>query len=220
MRWILGMMLMMTASAAQAQLMPKLSDFRVNGVELSADQDSYRVALPPKYWQDAAREVLKDRDYMAWLPIDFHDGVIEAEVKGEIAPNAPDFARGFVGFSFRIADGRFEKIYLRPANGVVDDMVRRNHSVQYAAFPDFLFSRLRAESPERYETAADIAPGRWVHVRIDVQGQTARLFLDHRPNPVLVVKDLKLGAGQHGGVGLWVETGTIAHYRNLRITQK
>jgi hypothetical protein len=214
------MVFMVAASMAQAATMPELSDFRVNGVELSAEEEGYRVALPRQYWQDPAKESLKDRDYMAWLPIDFHDGAIEAEVKSELAPGAPDFARGFVGFSFRIADGRFEKIYLRPANGMVDDMVRRNHSVQYAAFPDFLFSRLRVESPERYETAADIALGRWVHMRIDVQGQTAKLYLDHRPNPVLVVKDLKLGTDRRGGVGLWVESGTIAHYRHLRITHK
>jgi len=216
MRWICAALLAMMGGPAMA--MPKISEFHVHGVELSNEHEALRVALPKEHWQDPTKEPLSDRDFMAWLPLDFHDGVIEADVKGKIAPGAPDFARGFVGFAFRIADGRFEKIYLRPANGVTEDMVRRNHSVQYAAFPDYRFDRLRRESPERYETAADIAPGRWVHMRIEVKGQTARLFLDRRAIPTLVVPDLKLGADRHGGVGLWVESGTIAHFRNLKIT--
>ena len=43
------------------------------------------------------------------------------------------------------------------------------------------------------------------------------LFLDNRPSPVLIVNDLKHGAQQRGGIGLWVETATVAHFRNLRI---
>jgi hypothetical protein len=31
------------------------------------------------------------------------------------------------------------------------------------------------------------------------------------------IDDLKLGAGQRGGVGLWIESGTLARFRNLRI---
>lgn len=146
---------------------PKLFSVSLNpaavqaeGVDLAQDSDGLRVTLPRASWQDPAREALSDRDFMALIPIDFQDGTIEVEVKGAIDPAAPAFARGFVGIAFRVGDGKFEKIYLRPANGIADDMVRRNHSVQYAEFPDWRFDRLRRESPERYETAADIAPGR------------------------------------------------------------
>jgi hypothetical protein len=156
---------------------------------------------------------------MALLPVEFGNGTIEVELKSTIAPGAPAFARGFAGIAFRVADGKFEKIYLRPTNGIADDMVRRNHSVQYASFPDFRFDRLRREAPERYETAADIAPDRWIHMRIEVVGERAQLYLDRRANPVLIVNDLKLGAGRIGRIGLWVETGTIAHFRNLKITR-
>jgi hypothetical protein len=154
------------------------------------------------------------------VPIVFHDGVIEAEVKAQLAPGAPDFARGFVGFAFRYDGVRFESIYLRPINGTAEDQVRRNHAVQYVAFPDWRFDRLRRESPEHYETAADIAPERWVHMRIEVTGARAALYLDHRPSPTLIVQDMKLGPDQRGGVGLWLETGTIAHFRNLAITPR
>lgn len=199
---------------------PAPAAFRVHGVDLSQDGQGLRVSMPRQHWQDAAKDKLADRDFMAWLSLDFHDGVIEAEMKAELAPGAPEFARGFVGFAFRYDGTRFESIYLRPTNGVADDQVRRNHAVQYAAFPEWRFDRLRRESPERYETAADIAPGRWVHVRIEVSGARAVLYLDHRPAPVLIVNDMKLGANQRGGVGLWIETATIAHFRKIRITPR
>jgi hypothetical protein len=196
----------------------KVRDVVAKGVDVRQDKEGLRVSLPRSAWQDPAREALSDRDFMALIPVDFQDGTIEVEAKGAIDPAAPAFARGFVGIAFRVSDGKFEKIYLRPANGIVDDMVRRNHSVQYAAFPDFRFDRLRREAPERYETAADIAPDRWVKLKIDVRGATARLYLDGRANPVLLVNDLKHGADRRGQIGLWIETGTIAHFRNMKVT--
>lgn len=212
-------MIQSTAAAAKSPIGQfAFSEITAINVDIAQDKEGLRVSLPRKFWQDPKREKLSDRDFMALLPGDFTDGVIEAEVKSIVDPEAPEFARGFVGFAFRVSNGSFEKIYLRPTNGVADDQVRRNHSIQYAAFPDYRFDRLRAESPERYETAADIAPGRWVHVRIEVSESKAKLYLDRRANPVFIVNDLKLGANRSGKVGLWVETGTIAHYRKIRIT--
>jgi hypothetical protein len=211
--------LLAATGSVQAEV-PRMTDFQAHGVDMAQDADGLRLSMPRASWQDAARETLQDRDFMAVLPVDFHDGIIEADVKSELAPDAPAYARGFVGFAFRISDGRFENIYLRPTNGVADDMVRRNHSVQYAAFPDWRFDRLRRESPERYETAADIAPGRWIHMRLEIAGTIARLYLDHHANPALIVGDLKLGGAQHGGIGLWLESATIAHFRNLAIIRR
>jgi hypothetical protein len=207
------------ALSATAEAAPvRIGNFESHGVELTKDKVGFRLALPRASWQDAAKETLTDRAFMALSPVDFHDGVIEADVMGELDHDAPTFARAFVGIAFRIGDGKFENIYLRPTNGVADDQVRRNHSVQYFSFPDYPFDRLRRESPERYETAADIAPGRWTHMKIEVAGDKARLFLDHRVTPSLIVNDLKLGAAQHGAVGIWIETATVAHFRRLRIT--
>jgi hypothetical protein len=158
---------------------------------------------------------------MAWLPVNFHNGTVEVDVASDLAPDAPSFARGFAGISFRISpDMRFENIYLRPTNSVCDDQVRRNHSVQYFAYPDYPFDRLRKESPETYETYADIAPGRWIHMKITVDGVTARLYLDRKKQPALIVNDLKHGPDQAGGVGIWIESGTVAHFRNLRVTSQ
>ncbi|MGB8600858.1 MAG: hypothetical protein WCD42_01545 [Rhizomicrobium sp.] len=175
--------------------------------------------MPPSDYQDPAKERLTDRAFMAWLPVDFHDGTIDVDIVSDLAPDAPPYARGFAGVSFRIDPAlHFENIYLRPTNAVASDQVRRNHTVQYFAYPDYTFDRLRKESPETYETYADIAPERWVHMKITVSGGQAQLYLDHKMQPALIVNDLKLGSDQHGGVGIWIESGTIAHFRNLRVS--
>jgi hypothetical protein len=200
-----------------------IGDFRLSKVVLSKTRylgsAAFEMRMPSHFYQDPSRERLSDRDFMAWLPLDFHDGTIEVDIASDLAPDAPAYARGFVGLSFRIdGAGRFENIYLRPTNSVADDQVRRNHSVQYAAYPDFLFDRLRAQEPEKYESYADIATGRWIKMRIVVSGTRAILYLDDKSTPALVVQDLKLGDTQRGGVGIWLESGTIAHFKNLRVT--
>ncbi|WP_199229327.1 MULTISPECIES: family 16 glycoside hydrolase [Caulobacter] len=202
----------------------RASDFQLSGVSLAEvsykGEPAFEMRMPAAAYQDPAHEILTDRAFMAWLPMDFHDGVIEVEISGEPAADAPAYARGFVGVSFRIgADRSFENVYLRPTNGPTDDPVRKGRAVQYFAYPDWTFDRLRREAPGRYETQAEIAPGRWTHYRLVVKGVSAKLYLNHKDQPVMQIEDLKLGAGQRGGVGLWIESGTLARFRNLRIQQ-
>ena len=155
---------------------------------------------------------------------DFHNGIIEVELNGSISPKASlmlrNFSRGFIGVCFRIADDveSFECFYLRPENGVTDDETRRNHAVQYISIPDWDFARFREEAPEQYENPAPIAPDTWHTVRIEVEDETAQIFIDDGAEPVLVVNDLKLGAENRGEVGLWVGPGTDAFFRNLTVT--
>lgn len=198
-------------------------DFNLEGVALTTSyyigHECLRMTLPDEAIQDPAKEKLADRNFMSWIPIDFKDGVIEAWVASELTPNAPAYARGFIGLTFRIDEaGRFESIYLRPTNSVCEDQVRRNHSVQYVAFPEYRFDRLRSESPEKYESYADIDLHRWIHMKIEIKGSRAELYLDANAQPALIVNDLKLGDAQTGGVGVWLESGTVAYFRDLHIT--
>jgi hypothetical protein len=179
---------------------PTLADFSLSGVSLREakyhGESAPEISMPSSAYQDPSKEQLTDRTYMAWLPIDFRNGTIEVDVASDLAPDAPSYARGFVGISFRIDSAlRFDNIYLRPLNSIADDQVRRNHTVQYFAYPDLRFGRLRKEAPETYETYADVSPGRWIHMSIKVSGNRAELYLDGKPRPALLVKDLKLGAG-------------------------
>lgn len=152
----------------------------------------------------------------------FHNGVIELELAAKPLPQAGESARGFVGIAFRMADdgSKFECIYLRPTNGRAEDQVRRNHSVQYTSYPDYPWHRSRKETPEKYESYVDLVAGEWTRVRIEVQGDKARLYVHGAAQPTLIVNDLKHGPDQAGAIGLWIGYGTDAHFADLTITPK
>jgi len=151
--------------------------------------------------------------------LEFDNGTIEAEIAGAPAPWAGDAARGFVGIAFRVQNDTktFDAFYLRPTNGRADDQERRNHATQYISHPDWTWSRLRQETPSRYESYVDLVPDAWTKVKIEVNGVRARLSVGSQPQPVLIVNDLKTGARGKGAVGLWVGSGTIAHFRALKV---
>ncbi len=151
--------------------------------------------------------------------LDFANGIIQAEIAGAPAPDAPEGARGFVGIAFRVqSDMRtFDAFYLRPTNGRADDQERRNHAVQYIAHPDWPWFRLRKETPSRYESYVDLVTGAWTRIRIEVRGARARLYVHGQEQPTLVINDLKSGAQGKGGVALWIDQGTIAHFRDLSV---
>jgi hypothetical protein len=150
----------------------------------------------------------------------FGDGTIEVELAG--VPDTALFkdARGFVGIAFRVQSDMktYDAFYLRPTNGRAEDQLRRNHSAQYISHPAWTWSRLRTETPGLYESYVDLVPNAWTKVRIDVHGRQAMLYVHDQPQPTLVVNDLKTGANVTGGVALWLDIGTDAHFRDLKIT--
>jgi hypothetical protein len=151
--------------------------------------------------------------------VDFSNGVIQAEIAGVPAPGAPEGARGFVGIAFRLQNDMktYDAFYLRPTNGRADDQERRNHAAQYISHPDWPWSRLRQETPSRYEAYVDLMPDVWTKIKIDVRGDHARLYVHDQEQPTLVVNDVKTGAQGRGAVALWLDGGTVAHFRNLTV---
>jgi hypothetical protein len=154
--------------------------------------------------------------------LEFSDGVIEAEIAGDVRQGAPEGARGFVGIAFRVQNDlrTYDAFYLRPTNGRAEDQVRRNHSAQYVAHPDWPWFRLRKEFPEKYESYVDLVPGTWTKVRIEVSGEKARLYVHDMKQPTLIINDVKSGANAKGAIALWIDQGTVAHFRNLVVSEK
>lgn len=153
--------------------------------------------------------------------LNFSDGTIKVKVLSRLMPNAPAFARGFIGVAFRISkqNEKFESIYIRPTNGRANDQIRRNHSIQYFAFPEYRFDKLRKTEPEKYEAYADMGLDEWITMRIEVRGTQAKLYLNNNKQPSLVVNDLKLGPNQSGSVGLWVGNWTEGYFKDLSLTK-
>lgn len=153
--------------------------------------------------------------------VEFGNGTIEVELAGTPAPGAQGGARGFVGIAWRLQDDNhaYDCFYLRPTNGRADDQERRNHSAQYISHPEWTWYRFRGETPSKYETYVDIVPDEWIQVRITVEGEKARLYVNGAEQPTLVINDVKSGAAASGKVALWIEGSTIGHFRNLKITR-
>lgn len=196
-------------SAAAAQTVDQLTPHRVK-----LEPVDYQGKRAIKVVEDGS--VQNGEAYAVLKNTQFHNGTIELELAGRPSAAAGQDARGFIGIAFRLRDGKFEYIYLRPTNGRADDQVRRNHSTQYSSFPDFDYARFRKESPEKYESYVDLVPGAWTRCRIVVQGTTARLFVHGAEQPALVVTDLKLGDST-GDVALWIGPGTEGYFTGLAV---
>ena len=162
----------------------------------------------------------QDEEGFAAIPgIDFQDGIIEADLAVKITTPPGVRMPGFSGVGFRSKAGgsEFELFYLRPRNALSDDQAMRNHAVQYCAIPSHDWYQLRREWPFIYEAYANIEPERWIKMKIEVAGRSARLYLDGVEQPSLVVDGLK-GSTLHGGVILWGYAGEESYFSNIRIT--
>jgi hypothetical protein len=153
--------------------------------------------------------------------LEFHNGVIEIEVAGRPLPDAIPEARGFIGVAFRIKDdlSAFECMYLRPTNGRAEQQLRRNRATQYFSYPDWKFDRLRTEVPGHYEAYVDLVTGAWTKMRIEAEGDKAKLFVHDNEHPTIIVNDLKHGPDLAGGIGLYIDNGTEGFFKNLMVTQ-
>jgi hypothetical protein len=209
-----------SCSAAFGQVWPLDTLQGLKMHKVNAEVVTYRGERAVKVTEAAGLPASDDDDRLVVIETsDFKDGAIEISVAGEPAPGAGEGARGFVGVAFRISadESRFECFYLRPTNGRAEDQERRNHSVQYISSPEFPWFRLRKEAPSKYESYVDLVPGEWTKLRIEVRGDTARLFVHSQPQPSLIVNDLKHGFST-GRIGLWIGPGTLAHFTKLRVT--
>ena len=166
-------------------------------------------------------KALPDENTFARIPdIEFHNGIIEVEVCGRLLPDAPDYARGFIGIVFRAnaANSEFESFYIRPTNGQgCEDPVRRIHGCQYFSYPGYTFSYFREFGIAQYESAVEtIALNRWSRIRAEIRDNEGVFHVDGKE--VLRVSDLKHGKDARGAVGLYVDIGTDGLFRNLTIT--
>jgi len=159
--------------------------------------------------------------YVKLKNVNFDNGAIEVKVLSRIQNPSPfEFARGFIGLAFRIKedDSAFESIYLRPVNGRSDNQRFRNHTVQYFAYPEYKFERLRREFPEMYETAAPIGLNEWITMRIEVKDEKAELFINDAKYSTFVVPKM-LGKTTTGSIGLWVDIGTEGYFKDLKVSK-
>jgi len=200
----------------------KLESSRLEAVNVSMSIEKLMGSDVVKAIKDSSVKENDEPTFVKIKGVNFRNGIIEVKVLSKLLKNAPDFARGFIGVAFRINDSitKYECIYLRPVNARVDDQVRRNHSIQYYSYPDYKFDRFRKESPDRYESYADMEMNKWITIKIEVKDAQAKLFINKNQQPSLIVNDLKHGANASGSIALWVDIGTIGYFKDLKITKQ
>ena len=171
--------------------------------------------------KDSTVQKVDEPTFVKIKNLDLENGTIEVKVLSRLLKTAPDYARGFIGLAFRVNDDNtaYESIYVRPTNGRADNQLRRNHTVQYYAYPDYKFDRLRKESNGEFETYADLGLNEWITIRIEVKGKETKLYLNNQKPASFVVSEMK-GNTAKGGIGLWVDIGTEGYFKDLKVTPK
>ena len=197
-------------------------------IESASGLEAHNVLVEPVTYRgrkalkvaDKATEGAGDSNRLAVVEgTSLQDGTIEVMLSGDTLPGGPAGARGFVGVAFRVSNdaSSYECFYLRPTNGRADDQLRRNHSTQYISIPGYEWYTLRKKTPGLYESYVDLVPGQWTKVKIRFSGREAQLYVNGAEQPALVVHDLKQPV-KAGTVALWVGTGTVAHFADLKLS--
>jgi hypothetical protein len=153
---------------------------------------------------------------------DFENGSIEVKMYSQLMNPAPySGIAGFIGIVFHSHpdDSAFEIIYVRPKVGRIKNQLFRNHAVQYIAYPHAKFDTLRKIAPFKYEGSAPVALNEWITMRIEINGESAEMFINNMKYSSFVVDKL-LGRTKKGGLGLYVDIGTIGYFKDLKVTKK
>ena len=138
---------------------------------------------------DGGAAILKD--------FQMRDGVIDVDIVTTVT--AP--ARGFFGLQFRISDdgANAEEIYLRPHKTGWPDAMQYTPVLGTGA-------NWQIYNGPGFTGAVDIPRSVWFHLRLEVTGAQAKLFVADMDKPAMVMTDLKTGI-QKGQVALYVLTG-------------
>jgi hypothetical protein len=144
---------------------------------------------------DGGAAVLKD--------LEMRDGVVDVDI-------ATPASRGFFGIQFRIAnDGaNAEWVYLRQHKSGLPD------ALQYTPVLNTGLNWQIYNGPGS-TGAVDIPKDAWFHLRLEVTGALAKLYVKDMDKPALVMNDLKSGV-QKGQVALAVLTGAT-YFSNFEI---
>jgi predicted methyltransferase len=142
----------------------------------------------------------------------FTEGTIDVDLKGG-GGDQPSF----LGVAFGVDDlTSYEAVYFRPFRFGAAEPEQAMHAVQYVAWPDHPWRRLRDWSPNVQEGRIHPVPdpAGWFHAHIEVESQQVLVFVDGSPRPCLVVNRLR--TADRGGVGLWTD-GYEGSFANLKI---
>ena len=135
----------------------------------------------------------------------FENGVIEVDI-------AFQGSRCFAGLMFRMAsEGDYEEIYLRPHQTNTPD------ALQYTPVFNGLSGWQLYNGPG-FTNAVNIPYKQWIHVKMEISGSQARVYVGRSKRPALVINDLKHGQAK-GWIGVKGPANALAHFANFSYRQ-
>jgi len=137
--------------------------------------------------------------------LEMRDGVVDVDV-------ATPARRGFFGIQFRISqdEADVEWVYLRQHRSGAPD------AMQYTPVLHTGLNWQIYNGPG-FTGAIDIPKDVWFHLRLEVVGAQAKLYVERMDEPALVISDLKSGV-RAGGVALAVLTGET-YFANFQVRE-
>ncbi len=131
------------------------------------------------------------------------DGVIEVDM-------AVDGRRGFPGVRFRAQDARnAETFYIRPHRSQ-----GYSHALQYTPVFNGM-SAWQLYSGRGFTAAADIPWNEWIHLRIELNGDRARVYFNGQDRPALTIDRLVRGTSA-GSIALTGQPDGSVFWANFR----
>lgn len=132
-------------------------------------------------------------------------GTIDVDVAASDTTN-------FVGLSFRAANPRFsDVVFLRAGASGTEE------AVQYGPALNSLGVAWQVYHDEHAHAIAAVPRNQWIHLRLAIDGESARLYVDTATVPTLEIPRLTRTGGL--GVGFWTGAfGRGAYYSRLTIT--
>lgn len=176
-----------------------------NKVSVASDSPRWQLegeAKPVEYqgrksiFLNGGEAILKD--------LELRDGVIDVDV-------ATPASRGFFGIQFRIAGNNCEWVYLRQHKSGYPD------AMQYTPVLNTGLNWQIYNGPG-FTGGVDIPKDVWFHLRLEISGAQAKLYVKDMDKPALVMDDLKSGV-QKGQVALAALTGAT-YFSNFEIRTK
>ncbi|NIM91571.1 MAG: hypothetical protein GTO17_11560 [Candidatus Aminicenantes bacterium] len=135
--------------------------------------------------------------------VEFENGIIEVDI-------AVDGRRSYPGINFRIQSlENHERFYIRPHRSPL--------------YPDALqympvFNGVgcwQLYNGEGYTAGTNILTNEWIHLKMEISGRQARVYLGDTEQPALVINDLKHGVSK-GGIGLHGPKDRTAFFSNFK----
>lgn len=171
-------------------------------LEVPADSTRWELEGQAKAAEYAGRKaLLLDGGAATLKDFELRDGVVDVDV---LTPAS----RGFFGIQFRIEGDNAEWVYLRQHKSGAPD------AMQYTPVLNTGLNWQIYNGPG-FTGAVDVPKDVWFHLRLEVAGAQAKLYVKDMNAPALVMNDLKTGI-RKGQVALAVLTGAT-YFSNFRV---